>query len=175
MGWPALLLDAACGAAAFVAIIGPTSAIAAAVTIGVTGLMVALARLYRAEWQPTWPLRLALAVAAATVWTALVLPVVASHATPSPGSIATHAAATFLLGLSWRIADGFRHRWAERRARGGSAEAGVFVEKADELASMSSGALHVWRYRHLLRNLVGKHLLLKYRGSMRRARERPGQ
>ena len=72
----------------------------------------------------------------------------------------------FLLGLSWRIADGFRYRRDGRRVRAADVPTLGFIEKADELSSMSSGALHVWRYRHLLRNLVGKQLMLKYRGSL---------
>ncbi len=134
--------------------------------IGLTALMVALARLYHAEWQGTWPLRLALAVGAATAGAALLLPVVAPDATTSAGVIAAHGAAVFHLALAWRIADGFRYRRDGRRVRASDVPTLGFVEKADELSSMSSGALHVWRYRHLLRNLVGKHLLLKYRGSM---------
>ena len=145
---------------------GPPRALPAAFVIGLTGLMVALARLYHAKWQPTWPLRLAVAVAGATAGAALVLPVMAPDPAPAPGIIAVQGAAMFLLGLSWRIADGVRYRRASRRARGAEASTELFVEKADELSSMSSGVLHVWRYRHLLRNLVGKHLMLKYRGSM---------
>lgn len=163
-GWPAVLLDAACGAVAYALIVGPPFARPGPFVIALSGLMIAFARLYHAKWQPTWPLRLTVAVVVATAGTALALPVVAPDALPTAGIIAAHGAALFLLGLSWRIADGVRYRRAGRRARVAQPE--PYTEKADELSSMSSGVLHVWRYRHLLRNLVGKHLVLKYRGSM---------
>lgn len=163
-GWPALVLDAVCGAAGYAAVAGPPLTMPGPFIIGLTALAAALLRLYHAEWQPTWPVRLAVAVVGSTAGTALLLPVVAPHTLLPAGIIAANGAAMFLLGLSWRIADGVRYRRAARRAR--AAEPEPFTEKADELSSMSSGALHVWRYRHLLRNLVGKHLLLKYRGSM---------
>ena len=159
-----MLLDAACGAVAYALIVGPPFALPGPFVIALSGLMIALARLYHARWQPTWPLRLTVAVVVATAGTALALPVVAPDALPTAGIIAAHGAALFLLGLSWRIADGVRYRRAGRRARAAQPE--PYTEKADELSSMSSGVLHVWRYRHLLRNLVGKHLMLKYRGSM---------
>lgn len=159
-----MLLDAACGAVAYALIVGPPFARPGPFVIALSGLMIAFARLYHAKWQPTWPLRLTVAVVVATAGTALALPVVAPDALPTAGIIAAHGAALFLLGLSWRIADGVRYRRAGRRARVAQPE--PYTEKADELSSMSSGVLHVWRYRHLLRNLVGKHLVLKYRGSM---------
>jgi len=159
-----VLLDAACGAVAYALIVGPPFARPGPFVIALSGLMIAFARLYHAKWQPTWPLRLTVAVVVATAGTALALPVVAPDALPTAGIIAAHGAALFLLGLSWRIADGVRYRRAGRRARVAQPE--PYTEKADELSSMSSGVLHVWRYRHLLRNLVGKHLVLKYRGSM---------
>jgi ABC-type polysaccharide/polyol phosphate export permease len=134
--------------------------------IGLTALLAALLRLYHAEWQPTWPVRLTVAVAGATVGTALLLPVVAPDTMPPAGVVGAQGAAMFLLGLSWRIADGFRFRRDGRRVRAADVPTLGFIEKADELSSMSSGALHVWRYRHLLQNLVGKQLMLKYRGSL---------
>lgn len=164
-GWPALLLDAVCGATATAAILGRPLEMPGPLVIGLTALTIALARLYRAEWQRTWPLRLALAVVAASVGTALVLPIVAPDATPPAPVLAAHGAAVFLLGLSWRIADGFRYRRAGRRVRATDVPTLGFTEKAEELSSMSGSIVHVWRYRHLLRNLVGKHLTLKYRDS----------
>ncbi|MEZ5419467.1 MAG: ABC transporter permease [Vicinamibacterales bacterium] len=162
-GWRAALIDGACGVAAWAVVVAPPVETPVPLAVGLTGLMAALLRLYGDEWQPTWPARLAVAVAVATAGTALALPVVAPHTMPSAGVLAADGAAMFLLGLSWRIADGVRHR---RTRRNGDDAPATFIDRADELSAMSSSALHVWHYRHLLRNLVGKQLALKYRGSM---------
>jgi len=165
-GWPSLLLDGACGAAASAATVGVPFSTSGSLIIGLTAVMAALLRLYHTEWQPTWPLRFAVAVAGATVSSALLLPVVAPDSMPAAGVVGAQGAVTFLLGLSWRIADGFRYRRDGRRVRATDLPTLGFIEQADELSSMSSGALHVWRYRHLLQNLVGRQLMLKYRGSL---------
>lgn len=162
-GWIAILLDAIVGAATWAALVGSPRAMPAPLVFSLTALMLGLLRIYNAQWQPTWPLRLAVAAAAATAGSVLLSPLAVPESAPAAGVLATHGAAVFLLGLAWRIADGVRYRRFRRRV---ISDSDGLVERTEELSAMSRGALHVWNYRHLLRNLVAKQLGLKYRGSM---------
>lgn len=165
-GWPAPAIDVACGAVAFAAIAGRPFGLPAVLLIALTGLVAAGVRLYHTAGQATWPLRLVAAIVGGTLGAAVLLPVVAPGAPLDAPALAAYGALVFLLATSWRVADGVRFRRARRRARASRQDAEPLVEQGAELATMSGGVGHVWRYRHLLRNLVAKHLTLKYRGSL---------
>ena len=160
------MLDAACGVAAFAAVVGLPLGRPAALVIGLTGIIAAGLRLYHPAGQATWPLRLVTAVVGGAIGAAVLLRVVAPGASPGAPALAADGALVLLLGMSWRLADGVRFRRARRLDRSSRPDVERLVEQGADLSTMSGGVLHSWRYRHLLWNLVAKQLTLKYRGSL---------
>ncbi len=95
-GWIAILLDAVVGAATWAALVGSPRAMPAPLVFSLTALMVGLLRIYNAQWQPTWPLRLAIAVATATAGSVLLSPLAVADSAPAAGVLTAHGAAVFL-------------------------------------------------------------------------------
>ena len=178
VGWPALLLDGLCAAAAMVlsyalrfSEAGPALFLGSALPIlGLAVVMqiglAALLGLYRVAGQRMWPLRLVAAAIAGAVAVAFVAPWIGREAGVSRQAFGGQAALFPLLAMVWRAMEGLRYRQRRERLMRARYGSDALVVQGEDLASMTGGMTRVWAYRHLLRNLVAKDLQIKYRGSV---------